>query len=118
MQDILTKARSYLPQDKVGIIEDAYNFAWEAHAGQKRLSGEPYVEHPINTALFLADLNMDSTTLAAALINDVIEDCDVTYEEIQQRFGPEVSRLVDGVTKLSKLDSMTSEGGSGSRATS
>ena len=111
MKDILTKARSYLPQDKVGIIEDAYNFAWAAHEGQKRLSGEPYLEHPINTALFLADLNLDATTLAAALLHDVIEDCDVSYEEIQQRFGPEVSRLVDGVTKLSKMDLMTSEGG-------
>ncbi|MDP6495568.1 MAG: RelA/SpoT family protein, partial [Dehalococcoidia bacterium] len=111
MNDILTKARSYLPPDKVGIIEDAYNFAWEAHEGQKRLSGEPYVEHPINTALFLADLNLDATTLAAALLHDVIEDCDVTYEDIQQRFGTEVGRLVDGVTKLSRMDLMTSEGG-------
>jgi GTP pyrophosphokinase len=111
MKDILTKARSYLPPDKVGIIEDAYNFASEAHEGQKRLSGKPYLEHPINTALFLADLNLDAPTLAAALLHDVIEDCNVSYEEIQQRFGPEVSRLVDGVTKLSKMDSMTSEGG-------
>jgi GTP pyrophosphokinase len=69
------------------------------------------VEHPINTALFLADLNLDATTLAAALLHDVIEDCDVTYEDIQQRFGTEVGRLVDGVTKLSRMDLMTSEGG-------
>ena len=111
MRDILTTAKSYLPQDKMGMVEDAYNFAWAAHAGQKRLSGEPYVEHPINTALFLADLNLDAITLAAALLHDVIEDCDVTFEDIEQRFGPEVSRLVDGVTKLSKMDLMTSEGG-------
>lgn len=102
--DILTKAKTYIPHDKVAIVEDAYNFAWEAHEGQKRLSGEPYVEHPINTALFLADLNLDATTLAAALLHDVIEDCNVSYAEIQQKFGTEVSRLVDGVTKLSKMD--------------
>jgi GTP pyrophosphokinase len=111
MQDILTKAKSYLPEDKIWMVEDAFAFASKAHEGQRRLSGEPYLEHPINTALFLADLNLDATTLAAALLHDVIEDCDVTYEEIQQKFGVEVSRLVDGVTKLSKMDLMTSEGG-------
>jgi len=112
MQDILTKAKSYLPEDKIGIVEDAFVFASKAHEGQRRLSGEPYMEHPINTALFLANLNLDAPTLAAALLHDVIEDCDVTYEEIQQKFGDEVSRLVDGVTKLSKMDLMTSESGS------
>ena len=111
MEDILVKAKSYLPLDKVGLIEDAYNFAWKAHEGQKRLSGEPYVEHPINTALFLADLNMDASTLAAALLHDVIEDCDVSYEDIKRKFGPEVSLLVDGVTKLSKMDLMSSRDG-------
>ena len=110
MRNLLTKAKSYLPLDKVEIIEEAYVFASAAHEGQKRLSGEPYVEHPINTALFLADLNLDATTLAAALLHDVIEDCDVSYEEVLQKFGPEVSRLVDGVTKLSKMDLMATEG--------
>ena len=110
MRNLLTKAKSYLPLDKVAIIEEAYDFAMMAHEGQKRLSGEPYVEHPINTALFLADLNLDATTLAAALLHDVIEDCDVSYDEVLAKFGPEVSRLVDGVTKLSKMDLMASEG--------
>ena len=111
MEDLLTKAKSYLPQDKIGVIEEAYNFAHKAHEGQMRLSGEPYVVHPISTALFLADLNLDATTLAAALLHDVIEDCDVSYEDLQRKFGSEVSRLVDGVTKLSKMDLMTSDGG-------
>lgn len=109
MRDLLTKAKSYLLEDEVGIIEEAYDFALAAHEGQKRLSGEPYVEHPINTALFLANLNLDATTLAAALLHDVIEDTDVSYEDIQQKFGPEVGYLVDGVTKLSKMDVMASE---------
>lgn len=104
MRDLLTKAKSYLPPDKVEIVEKAYNFAQAAHKGQKRLSGEPYVEHPVETALFLADLNLDATTLAAALLHDVIEDCDVPYLELEEQFGPEIGHLVDGVTKLSKLD--------------
>ena len=111
MEDLLTKAKSYLPQDKIGVIEEAYNFAVEAHEGQTRLSGEPYVVHPISTALFLADLNLDATTLAAALLHDVIEDCDVSYDDLERKFGADVSRLVDGVTKLSKMDLMSSDGG-------
>ena len=109
MRDLLTKAKSYLLEDEVGIIEEAYDFALAAHEGQKRLSGEPYVEHPINTALFLANLNLDATTLAAALLHDVIEDTDVSYEDIQQKFGPEVGHLVDGVTKLTKKELMAEE---------
>ena len=111
MEDLLTKAKSYLPQDKLGIIEEAYEFAHKAHEGQTRLSGEPYVVHPVSTALFLADLNLDASTLAAALLHDVIEDCDVSYEQLQRKFGAEVSKLVDGVTKLSKMDLMSAEGG-------
>ena len=65
-EDILSKARGYLPLDKLSLIEDAFDFAFRAHDGQKRLSGEPYVEHPINTALFLTELNLDASTLAAA----------------------------------------------------
>ena len=110
-EDILSKARGYVPSDKLALIEDAFDFACRAHEGQKRLSGEPYVEHPISSALFLADLNMDASTLAAALLHDVIEDCGVTYEDLRQRFGQEVARLVDGVTKLSKMDLMNSEDG-------
>ena len=110
-EDILSKARGYLPPDKLSLIEDAFDFAFLAHDGQKRLSGEPYVEHPINTALFLAELNLDASTLAAALLHDVIEDCDVTFDDLRQQFGQEVARLVDGVTKLSKMDLMYSEDG-------
>ena len=110
-EDILSKARVYLPPDGLTLIEDAFEFACRAHDGQKRLSGEPYVEHPINTALFLAELNLDAATLAAALLHDVIEDCDVTFDDLRQQFGQEVARLVDGVTKLSKMDLLYSEDG-------
>ena len=105
---LLAKARKYLPEDKLGVIADAYRFAEKAHDGQVRLSGEPYVEHPLQTALFLADLRLDANTLAAALLHDVIEDCDVRVEELEADFGPEVAKLVDGVTKLTKTE-LTSE---------
>ena len=110
-EDVLAKARGHVPPDGLSLIEDAFDFACLAHEGQKRLSGEPYVEHPINTALFLAELNLDAATLAAALLHDVIEDCGVTYDDLRMQFGQEVARLVDGVTKLSKLDLMNSEDG-------
>ncbi|SVB38135.1 uncharacterized protein METZ01_LOCUS190989, partial [marine metagenome] len=104
MDELLTKVKSYLPTDKVGIIEDAYAFALHSHDGQTRLSGEPYVVHPVQAAMFLAELNLDASTIAATLLHDVIEDCGVTYQDLEQRFGSEVSRLVDGVTKLDKID--------------
>ena len=112
IQDILLgKANDYLSSDKARIVKRAYVFADKAHTGQKRLSGEPYIVHPVNTALLLADLNLDATTLVAALLHDVVEDCDVSMADIDAAFGSEVGRLVDGVTKLSKVDLVTSHGG-------
>jgi len=90
-------------------VRRAYSFAESAHDGQVRLSGEAFITHPIETAMYLAELRMDSTTIAAALLHDVIEDCDVTNEELEAHFGPDVTRLVDGVTKLNRLDQMTIE---------
>ncbi len=109
MEELLSKAKSYLPFDKVSILEEALAFAREAHDGQKRLSGEPYIEHPVSTALFLAELNMDLETLVAAVLHDVVEDCNVTIEQIQNKFGLEITTLVDGVTKLSKMDNVAME---------
>ena len=74
------------------------------HAGQNRRSGRPFIGHPISIAEFLADLKLDATTLSAALLHDVVEDCGVTLREIEERFGAEVASLVDGVTKLTQLD--------------
>ena len=104
MKDLLEKVQAYLPPDKVRLIQDAGEFANQLHAGQSRRSGEPYFDHPLSTAHFLADLSLDGTTLAAALLHDVVEDCGVTIDELSQRFGADVARLVDGVTKLTKLD--------------
>ena len=108
MQGLLEKVRAYLPEDKLQVIEEAYKFAEKAHDGQTRLSGEPFIEHPIQTALFLAELNMDPATITAALLHDVVEDCNVSIEQIRSKFGSDVAKLVDGVTKLAKIDLITS----------
>lgn len=95
--------------DKVGNIDKelvvkAYNVAAEAHKGQFRLSGEPYVIHPIEVATILVDIGMDTATIVAALLHDVVEDTDTTYEDIEAEFGHEVAELVEGVTKLGKIE--------------
>jgi len=109
MKDLITKAESYLPPDKVDFVKKAYEYAAHAHEGQVRLSGGPYIQHPMETAIYLADLHLDATTLAGALLHDVMEDCDVSREQLDEEFGPEVANLVDGVTKLNRLDIMASE---------
>ncbi len=95
--------------DKAGnidkeVIIKAYNLANEAHKGQMRLSGEPYVIHPIEVASILVDIGMDTNTIAAALLHDVVEDSEFTYEDIEKQFGQEVAELVEGVTKLGKIE--------------
>ncbi|MBM4406480.1 MAG: bifunctional (p)ppGpp synthetase/guanosine-3',5'-bis(diphosphate) 3'-pyrophosphohydrolase [Chloroflexi bacterium] len=107
LQTLLEKAKVYLPTEKSDAIEEAYRFAEECHKGQKRASGVPYIEHPLNVAILLADLRQDAGAVTAALLHDVIEDCHVSRQEIDQRFGLDVSKLVDGVTKLSKIEAHT-----------
>ena len=98
------RVRQYLPEDQVERIGAAYAYASRCHDGQTRRSGEPYMEHPFNTALVLADLRLDGDTLCAALLHDVMEDCGITYEDLERDFGGEVARLVDSVTKLTRMD--------------
>ena len=100
---LIKKAREYLPPEKVALVEAAYEFALKAHEGQVRKSGDPYLEHPLQTAMVLAELQLDATTLAAALLHDVTEDAGVPLTRIESKFGREVAKLVDGTTKLSKL---------------
>ena len=102
--DLLDKVSRYLPDDAVAQIERAYLYADECHDGQVRKSGEPYIVHPLQAAAFLADLNLDCHTICAALLHDVIEDCAVTFDDIEEAFGPEVAKMVDGVTKLTRMD--------------
>ena len=105
-QTLIQKMKAYLPTDKIKEVTAAYDFAEDAHSGQKRLSGEPFFEHPKQTALFLADLKLDANTISAALLHDVIEDCDISYSQLSEEFGEDVAYLVDGVTKLTKAEIM------------
>jgi guanosine-3',5'-bis(diphosphate) 3'-pyrophosphohydrolase len=102
---LIEQAGTYLADDKVALVKAAYEFAAKAHHGQVRKTGEPYLEHPLNTAMTLAEFHLDAETLAAALLHDVPEDCGVPLAEIEANFGPQVGKLVDGVTKLNKLTS-------------
>ena len=101
---LIERVGAYLPEDSIELVGQAYLYADECHSGQMRQSGDPYIAHPLETALFLADLHLDTHTIVAALLHDVVEDCGVSLEEITLRFGPEVSKLVDGVTKLTRMD--------------
>jgi guanosine-3',5'-bis(diphosphate) 3'-pyrophosphohydrolase len=105
---LLEKAREYLPPEKIAVVEEAYKFAAEKHQGQERLSGAPFLEHPLETAYILAELQLDSGSLAAALLHDIPEETGLPIEEISARFGPEIAKLVDGVTKLGKVSLTTS----------
>jgi len=108
-QALIDRVSGYLPDESTALVADAYTFADLCHQGQTRQSGEPYIAHPLETALFLADLHLDSHTIIAALLHDVVEDCGVTLEEVQTRFGSEVMGLVDGVTKLARINSKFNE---------
>ena len=100
----LDVVQSYLPEDQMIFIVSALDFAIEAHSGQRRKSGEPYVHHPIATALYLANIKLDATTIAAALLHDVLEDTATSKQVLEKKFGADVTLLVDGVTKLRVLD--------------
>lgn len=109
IKQLITQVSSYIKPDEVAIIQRAYEYALEAHEGQLRLSGEPYIIHPVAVAKILADLKLDATTLAAALLHDVVEDTRITDEELVRAFGAEVAALVDGVTKLKRIKFDSSE---------
>ena len=108
--NLLEKAREYLPESKISLVEDAYLYAAEKHVNQLRKSGDPYITHPLATAMIVADLHLDEVSLAAALLHDVPEDCGITFEEIEKRFGSEVRRLVEGMTRLDKISIQYQEG--------
>lgn len=103
-KDLYDKLKQNYSADDIELIDKAYQFAEQAHAGQARVSGEPYIVHPVQVAWILADLGLDVATICAGLLHDVLEDTPHTHEDIAQRFGDEVADLVEGVTKLGKLE--------------
>ncbi|MAY81853.1 MAG: GTP pyrophosphokinase [Deltaproteobacteria bacterium] len=109
LNDILDKVSEYAPNADLDVIMRAYVFSAKAHAGQVRKSGEPYLTHPLAVAQILADMKMDVDTIATGLLHDTMEDCLVTPDEIKELFGDEVSELVDGVTKIGKLEFRSKE---------
>jgi GTP diphosphokinase / guanosine-3',5'-bis(diphosphate) 3'-diphosphatase len=109
-QSLFDYVGKYLPTPDVEAVRRAYEFAAEAHAPQRRESGEPYINHPLAVAETAASLHMDAATIVAALCHDVSEDCNVPMSELESRFGREVARLVDGVTKLDKMQFLPLDG--------
>jgi RelA/SpoT family (p)ppGpp synthetase len=103
LKELLANVGSYLPADQVARVRAAAEFGASAHEGQKRLSGEPYIAHPVATAAILADLRLDADTLIAAILHDVIEDTPTPKDQLVERFGADVAELVDGVTKLDAI---------------
>ena len=101
---LIEKIKEYHPSDDFSMIEKAYHIADDAHQGQLRKSGEPYIIHPLCVAIILAELEMDKETIVAGLLHDVIEDTEYTKEDLTKEFSPEVALLVDGVTKLTQLN--------------
>jgi len=103
LEDILDKVAAYNASADLDVIKRAYVFSAKVHEGQTRLSGEPYLSHPIEVAAMLADLRMDASTVAVGLLHDTVEDSRTTVEKIKELFGAEIASLVDGLTKLSRI---------------
>ncbi len=103
IEDLIEKIRTYIPNADLSVVERAYNLSEEAHTGQLRRSGEPYIFHPLGVAAILADLKLDLPSIVTGLLHDTVEDTKVTLPEIEAQFGKTVADLVDGVTKISKI---------------
>ena len=103
VRDLFRSLNEYLPPERVEAIQRAYEFAEACHDGQLRRSGEPYITHPVAVANLVASLHLDPPTIAAALLHDVVEDCDVTIEDLRKRFDPTIAKLVAGATKIEQI---------------
>ncbi|MFC2336533.1 MAG: RelA/SpoT family protein [Negativicutes bacterium] len=109
IENILDGVRQTQPEADLELIQRAYELAEAAHAGQKRASGEAYIIHPLHVAAILVDMHLDEATISAALLHDVVEDTTYTIEEMQEHFGEEVAMLIDGVTKLGRIEYKSKE---------
>ena len=108
-QELLDKVKIYNNYIDENVVKKAYNFAFDVHKNQKRLSGDPYITHPIAVAAILCDLKVDTATITTALLHDTIEDTEATYNEVNKLFGKEIADLVEGVTKISRLEDKSKE---------
>src|SRR6267154_3736019 len=108
-EQLLAKVAENRPTDDLEIIRKAYNFSLKHHQGQTRASGEPYLIHPLEVSLVLADMKLDSTAISAGLLHDAIEDTLVTHEDVRREFGDQVVHIVEGVTKIDKIDMASRE---------
>ena len=108
-RDLLRKIRAYRPSDDLSLVKKAYDFSLQHHKGSERESGEPYLAHPLQVATILAEMRLDTTAIASGLLHDVVEDTTVTVDEIKTEFGEQVAHIVEGVTKISKIDFASSE---------
>ena len=106
LKELITK---YNPEANLELISKAYEFSKEAHEGQERVSGDPYIIHPVEVGIILAELEMDTTTIIAAILHDTVEDTRMSIEQVRAEFGNEVAELVDGVTKLTKIPYTTKQ---------
>ncbi|MFW6281952.1 MAG: HD domain-containing protein, partial [bacterium] len=103
IEELINEIKKKMENADISVVKKAYNYAKTAHQDQKRVSGEPFIKHPLGVAYILANLGLDIISIAAALLHDVVEDTDITSEDIIDEFGKEISLLVDGVTKLTQL---------------
>src|SRR5271169_882431 len=108
-EELVVKLRQNRPAEDADLLRRAYDFAAEQHRTQKRESGEPYLSHPLEVAHVLADMKLDITTLTAAILHDVVEDTQIPLARIAEQFGAETAKLVEGVTKISRLDLLAPE---------
>ena len=109
VEDFFATIESYLNKEQVEFVRKAYDVAAEAHASQRRKSGEPYIIHPLGVATILSQLQLDELTLAAAFLHDVVEDTEISLDSLKESFGQKVADLVDGVTKLGKIEYISKE---------
>jgi guanosine-3',5'-bis(diphosphate) 3'-pyrophosphohydrolase len=108
-RDLMRRMQENRPQDDLSIVKKAYDYSLKHHEGQSRASGEPYLVHPLEVALVLAEMKMDPVAIAAGLLHDSVEDTSVTIQDIRKEFGEQVAHIVEGVTKISKIDFATRE---------
>src|SRR3954469_15524867 len=108
-RELMRKAAENRPGDDLTVIEKAYEYSQQHHSGQTRASGEPFLAHPVEVALVLAEMKLDTTAIAAGLLHDAIEDTEATREDIKREFGETIAHIVEGVTKIDKIEFASKE---------